>query len=82
MIKFWEDARGGAWSYVGDEIGSLYDAAILTVTDKSSPYYGYPILSTSELEWQDIQIQDTKNKIGNYNPRFHNGIAELSVTYK
>ena len=44
MIKFWEDARGGAWSYVGDEIGSIYDAAIRTVTDKSSPYYGYPII--------------------------------------
>jgi hypothetical protein len=81
MIKFWEDARGGAWSYVGDEIGSIYDASIRTVTDKSSEYYGYPILSTSELEWQDIPIQDTKNKIGNYNPDFIMGLQN-SVTYK
>jgi hypothetical protein len=81
MIKFWEDARGGAWSYVGDEIGSIYDASIRTVTDKNSEYYGYPILSTSELEWQDIPIQDTRNKIGNYNPNFIMGLQN-SVTYK
>jgi TonB-linked SusC/RagA family outer membrane protein len=81
MIKFWEDARGGAWSYVGDEIGSIYDASIRTVTDQNSPYYGYPILSTSELEWQDIPIQDTKNKIGNYNPNFIMGLQN-AVNYK
>ncbi|MBK7713696.1 MAG: SusC/RagA family TonB-linked outer membrane protein [Bacteroidales bacterium] len=80
VIKFWEDARGGAWSYVGDEIGSLYDAAILTVTDKSSEYYGYPIIG-SELEWQEIQLQDAKNKIGNYNPNFIMGLQN-SVTFK
>jgi TonB-linked SusC/RagA family outer membrane protein len=81
VIKFWEDARGGAWSYVGDEIGSIYDATIRTVTDVNSPYYGYPILSTSELEWQDIPIQDTKNRIGNYNPNFIMGLQN-SITYK
>jgi len=80
VIKFWEDARGGAWSYVGDEVGSLYDAAILTVTDKNSPYYGYPIIG-SELEWQEIQVQDAKNKIGNYNPDFIMGLQN-NVTYK
>jgi TonB-linked SusC/RagA family outer membrane protein len=81
VIKFWEDARGGAWSFVGDEIGSIYDASIRTVTDVNSPYYGYPILSTSELEWQDIPIQDTRNRIGNYNPDFIMGLQN-SVTYK
>lgn len=81
VIKFWEDARGGAWTYVGDEIGDLYDAEILTVTDENSPYYGYPILSTSELEWEDIEIQDTRNKIGNYNPRFIMGLQN-SLAYK
>lgn len=80
IIKFWEDAKGGAWSYVGDEIGDIYDAEILTVTDENSPYFGYPIIG-SELEWQDIQIQDTKNKIGNYNPNFIMGL-QTSVTFK
>lgn len=80
VIKFWEDARGGAWSYVGDEIGALYDAEILTVTDENSPYFGYPIIGT-DLEWQDIKIQDTKNKIGNYNPRFIMGL-QSALSYK
>ena len=82
VIKFWEDAGGGAWSYVGDEIGALYDTQILTVTDKTSPYFGFPILADNvEAEWQEIQMKDTKNKIGNYNPRFIMGLQN-SVTYK
>ncbi|TSA37942.1 MAG: SusC/RagA family TonB-linked outer membrane protein [Porphyromonadaceae bacterium] len=80
VIKFWEDAKGGAWSYVGDEIGAIYDAEILTVTDVNSPYFGYPIIG-SELEWQEVQIQDTKNKIGNYNPNFILGL-QSSISYK
>lgn len=80
VIKFWEDANGGAWSYVGDEIGAIYDAEILTVTDENSPYFGYPIIG-SELEWQQIQIQNAKNKIGNYNPRFIMGL-QSALSYK
>ncbi len=77
VIKFWEDARGGAWTYVGDQLGDIYDAEILTVKDKTSPYYGYPILDPSELEWSSVQIQDTKNKIGNYNPNFIMGLQTM-----
>ena len=81
VIKFWEDANGGAWSYVGDEIGAIYDAEILTVTDESSPYFGYPIMSTIDYEWTQIQIQNTKNKIGNYNPNFIMGL-QSALSYK
>lgn len=81
VIKFWEDAKGGAWSYVGDEIGTIYDAEVRTVTDESSPYFGYPILSEDELEWDDIEMKNTKNKIGNYNPRFIMGL-QSSLSYK
>lgn len=81
VIKFWDDAKGGAWSYVGDEIGTIYDAEVRTVTDKNSPYYGYPILSESELEWDDIEMKNTKNKIGNYNPRFIMGL-QSSLSFK
>ncbi len=81
VIKFWDDAKGGAWSYVGDEIGTLYDAAILTVTDTNSPYFGYPILSTSEYEWQEVLVEDAKNVIGNYNPRFLMGL-QTGLTWK
>jgi len=81
VIKFWEDAKGGAWSYVGDEIGTIYDAEVRTVTDESSPYYGYPILSEAELEWDDISFRDTRNKIGNYTPRFIMGL-QSSLSWK
>ena len=67
FIKFWSDAKGGAWAYEGDEIGDLYDAEIVRVTDKSSPYYDYPIVGGSDYEWQEIKSEHTKNKIGNYN---------------
>jgi len=86
-IKFWEQANGGAWSYVGDEVGAIYDASMLVVKDKNSPYYGYPIISQSlDYEWQrDKQIQEQplgeRNKIGNYNPRFILGINS-SLTYR
>lgn len=80
VIKFWEDARGGAWCYEGDEIGTIYDAEMRTVTDKNSPYYGYPILN-SENEWDDIQLSDTKNKVGNYNPKFIMGL-QTTINYK
>lgn len=81
VIKFWSDAKGGAWSYVGDEIGTLYDAAILSVTDKDSPYFGYPILSASEYEWQEVLVEDARNVIGNYNPRFLTGL-QTGLTFK
>jgi TonB-linked SusC/RagA family outer membrane protein len=86
-IKFWEQANGGAWSYVGDEVGAIYDASMLTVKDKNSPYYGYPIVASQpDYEWQrDKQIQDQlpedRNKIGNYNPRFILGVNSM-ITYR
>lgn len=81
VIKFWEDAKGGAWSYVGDEVGAIYDAEVITVTDKNSPYYGYPILDEAELEWGAVEMRYTKNKVGNYNPRFIMGF-QSSLSYK
>ncbi len=82
VIKFWEDAKGGAWSYVGDEVGDIYDAQVITVTDENSPYYGFPIISsTPDYEWQEIKMQDTRNKIGNYNPNFIMG-AQSALTFK
>ncbi len=87
-IKFWEDAKGGAWSYVGDEVGAIYDASMLVVKDKNSPYYGFPIIASQpDYEWQiDKNISDQKNpadrnKIGNYNPRFILGVNS-TLTWK
>ncbi len=76
----WSDAKGGAWTYVGDRIGDLYDAELVTVTDKSSPYFGYPMLDEDGY-WQSISAANTKNKIGNYNPDFIMGL-QTSLSYK
>lgn len=76
----WTDARGGAWTYVGDEIGDIYDAEIVTVKDPNSPYFGYPILDATG-KWQDIDAINSKNKIGNFNPKFVMGL-QTSLNYK
>lgn len=76
----WTDAKGGAWTYVGDKVGDIYDAQVITVTDKSSPYYGYPILD-NDGSWQNISAVNSKNKIGNFNPDFMLGLQN-SLSYK
>lgn len=79
-FTMWEEAKGGAWTYVGEEMGDIYDAQLVTVTDKESPYYGYPILDQTG-KWQSIDAKNTRNKIGNYNPRFILG-GQTSISYK
>ena len=81
ILRFWSDAKGGAWTYVGDEIGDIYDAKVLTVEDPNSPYFGYPILGGADFEWQDISAENTRNKVGNYNPDFILGFQN-QLSYK
>lgn len=81
ILRFWSDAKGGAWTYVGDDIGDIYDAKVLTVEDPSSPYFGYPILGGADFEWQDISAENTRNKVGNYNPDFILGFQN-QLSYK
>ncbi|MDQ2656146.1 MAG: SusC/RagA family TonB-linked outer membrane protein [Bacteroidota bacterium] len=80
FITLWSDAKGGARTYVGEEIGDIYDAKLVTVEDKSSPYYGYPILDENG-SWQAINWNNTRQKIGNFNPDFLLGM-QTSVSYK
>jgi TonB-linked SusC/RagA family outer membrane protein len=80
FYTLWTDAKGGAWTYVGDKIGDIYDAEIVTVKDKASPYYGYPILD-DDGSWQSIGASNTRNKIGNFNPDFMMGL-QTSLSYK
>lgn len=77
---FWTDAKGGVWTYVGDRIGDIYDNKLVTVEDKSSPYYGYPLLD-EDGSWQSTPAANAKNKIGNFNPDFLMGL-QTSVSYK
>lgn len=80
---FWEDTKGGAWTYAGEDVGDIYGGSVRTVTDKSSPYYGYPLLSYSDggAKWQSIDAHNTKNKIGNFNPKFIMGMS-TTVSWK
>lgn len=77
---FWTDGRGGARTYIGEEIGDLYDSKLVTVEDPSSPYFGYPILD-SNGSWQAIRINNSRNKIGNFNPDFSMGV-QSTLRYK
>jgi TonB-linked SusC/RagA family outer membrane protein len=79
-FTLWQDAKGGAWTYVGDQIGDIYDAKMLTVTDKTSPYFGYPLLDNTG-KWQSIDAINTRNKIGNFNPNFIMGF-QSTISYK
>ena len=80
FYTLWTDAKGGAWTYVGEQIGDIYDAELVTVKDKSSPYYGYPILDENG-SWQSVAASKTRNKIGNFNPDFLLGL-QTSLSYK
>lgn len=80
FYTLWTDAKGGAWTYVGETIGDIYDAELVTVQDKSSPYHGWPILDKNG-SWQSVSANNTRNKVGNFNPDFILG-GQASLSYK
>jgi len=80
VFYLWSDSRGGAWTYVGDEIGDIYDRGLVTVEDKESPYFGYPILD-EDGSWNAVNQASAKNKIGNFNPDFLAGM-QVNMSYK
>lgn len=82
-FTFWTDAKGGAWTYLGEEVGDIYGPKVLTVTDKSSPYFGYPLLREQDggAKWVAIEAANTRNKVGNFNPKFLMGL-QTSISYK
>lgn len=86
FVQFWDEARVKNIAYIKDKklgqdglIGNLYTRKILRVTDKSSDYYGYPLLPEGEdAEWQS---SEEYSKVGNFNPDFIMGL-QTSVSYK
>jgi hypothetical protein len=83
-FTYWSDAKGGAYTFLGEEVGDIYGPKIRTVEDKSSPYYGYPLLDGSNedgAKWVALDAIQTRNKIGNFNPKFIMG-AQTSISYK
>ena len=80
FYTLWTDAKGGAWTYVGEKIGDIYDSELITVKDPASPYFGYPILD-EDGSWQNLSASNSRNKIGNFNPNFILGL-QTSLSYK
>jgi TonB-linked SusC/RagA family outer membrane protein len=85
-ITLWTDAKGGAVTWIGEEIGNIIDAKLVRVEDKTSPYYGWPILDdegwdNTDSKWQDADGKRIAPVIGNFNPDFTLGI-QTSLSYK
>jgi TonB-linked SusC/RagA family outer membrane protein len=64
------------------KLGQLWDNVVATVTDKSSKYYGWPLLDDGG-GLQKVGNGDFQHKavVGNFNPKLLLGI-QTSVTYK
>lgn len=80
FYQLWDDNNGGAFSFVGEEIGNLYSRGYATVQDPNSPYYRWPILSQNG-EWIAMNDRNARMKVGNFNPRFIMGM-QASLSYK
>ncbi len=85
-VTLWTDARGGAITWLGEEIGNIFDAALVRVDDPSSPYHGWPIIDDSGFENSDRTREDEDGNrvapiIGNFNPDFTLGMT-TSASYK
>ncbi len=86
FFTFWTDAKGGAWTYEGEDVGDIYGPEIRVVEDPESPYYKYPLLQRDgTYGWALHQVavadQASKNKIGNFNPKFIMGFQN-SISWK
>jgi hypothetical protein len=75
FIEFWDQARVKNIGFVKNDalnqdgrVGNLYSRKPQRVTDKNSPYYGYPILGSGlDAEWV---AEEDYSLVGNYNPDF------------
>ncbi|MGC4034755.1 MAG: SusC/RagA family TonB-linked outer membrane protein [Chitinophagaceae bacterium] len=64
------------------KLGQLWDNTLATVTDKSSPYYNWPLLDADGfLQYVGNKAFNTKQAVGNYNPKLLMGM-QTSVSYK
>lgn len=84
-IKFWGEAKGGAYTWVGEEVGQIVDRAFVRVDDPNSKYYGWPLLDDGGWENDDRTLSEDGKRvapvIGNYNPDFQLGML-TSLKYK
>ncbi|MCP1381688.1 SusC/RagA family TonB-linked outer membrane protein [Runella salmonicolor] len=80
FYQLWDDNNGGAFTFVGEEIGNIYSRGYATVKDASSPYYRWPILNNNG-EWIAVNDRTAREKVGNFNPRFIMGM-QATLSYK
>jgi len=85
-VAFWSEARNGAYTWVGEEVGQLVDRALVRVEDENSPYYGWPLLDDEGWDDSNNTVSDADgNRVapvtGNYNPDFKMGL-QTSIKYK
>lgn len=86
FVNFWRQAKGGAYTWVGEEVGNIIDRAMVRVEDENSQYFGWPLLDDEGWENDDSTLQDADGNrvapiIGNYNPDFMLGL-QTQVSYK
>ncbi|HEX5025184.1 MAG TPA: SusC/RagA family TonB-linked outer membrane protein [Agriterribacter sp.] len=81
----WSENGGGAYTFVGEQIGNMYSRGYAQVEDPNSPYYRWPIIewdgTNGGQQWQELDGKENAVKVGNYNPDFLAGIA-ATLTYK
>ncbi|MDT7828823.1 SusC/RagA family TonB-linked outer membrane protein [Pricia sp. S334] len=85
-ITLWTDAKGGAITWLGEEIGNIVDRELVRVEDLNSPYHGWPLIDDEGFENSDRTLEDEDGNrvapiIGNFNPDFILGMT-TSVSYK
>ncbi len=76
-----KDAKGNPVISSG-KIGDLWDNQVATVTDKNSPYYGWPLLDNDgTLQFVGNRAFNSKQIVGNFNPKLLMGM-QTSLSYK
>lgn len=80
FYQLWDDNNGGAFTYVGEQIGDIYSRGFAYVKDPSSPYYRWPILNNNG-SWIAVNDRDARVKVGNFNPKFIMGM-QTTLSYK
>lgn len=64
------------------KIGQLWDNQVATVTDKSSKYYGWPLLDNDgTVQYLGNKAFNYKQVVGNFNPKLLMGM-QTTVSYK
>ncbi|MEZ4904981.1 MAG: SusC/RagA family TonB-linked outer membrane protein [Spirosomataceae bacterium] len=80
FYQLWDNNNGGAFTFVGEEIGNIYSRGYATVKDASSPYYRWPILDNNG-EWIAVNDRTAREKVGNFNPKVIMGM-QATLSYK